>query len=112
MQAPLLRYVASLLGLAALLAAAGCKPQPEGAVRVAVIGQAAPKVVDPASGPLSAPDALLAANVAQGLVRFDAGGNIVGGLAERWNVSNDGLSYIFRLASAEWPDGRKITAEQ
>ena len=71
-----------------------------------------PKMRDPASGPLATPDAVLLTNVAQGLVRFDASGNIVGGLAERWNVSDDGLSYIFRLASAEWPDGRKITAEQ
>ena len=55
---------------------------------------------------------MLLANVAQGLVRFDSAGNIVGGLAERWNVSDDGLSYIFRLASTEWPDGRKITAQQ
>ena len=47
------------------------------------------------------PDAVLLQNVAQGLVRFDAGGNIVAGLAERWNVSDDGLSYIFRLASTE-----------
>ena len=31
------------------------------------------------------------------------GGNIVAGLAERWNVSDDGLSYIFRIASTEWP---------
>ncbi len=55
---------------------------------------------------------MLLQNVAQGLVSFDAGGNIVGGLAERWNVSDDGLSYIFRLASAEWPDGKKVTAQQ
>ena len=40
------------------------------------------------------------------------GGNIVGGLAERWNVSDDGMSYIFRLAATKWPDGRKVTAEQ
>ncbi len=45
-------------------------------------------------------------------MRFDASGNIVSGLAERWTVSDDGLSYIFRLASMNWPDGRKITAEQ
>ncbi|MGN6850707.1 MAG: ABC transporter substrate-binding protein, partial [Sphingomicrobium sp.] len=48
----------------------------------------------------------------QGLVRFDANGNIVAGLAERWNVSDDGLSYIFRIASTEWPDGKKVTAQQ
>ena len=34
------------------------------------------------------------------------------GLAERWNVTDDGLSYIFRLQSIEWPDGRKLTAQQ
>jgi peptide/nickel transport system substrate-binding protein len=55
---------------------------------------------------------VLLQNIAQGLVRFDASGNIVAGLAERWNVSDDGLSYIFRIASAEWPDGKKITAQQ
>ncbi len=44
-------------------------------------------------------------------MRFDASGSIVPGLAERWTVSDDGLSY-FRLASMNWPDGRKITAEQ
>ena len=70
-----------------------------------------PTVVDPAAGPLTPPQALLLSNVAQGLVRFDADGNIVGGLAERWNVSDDGLLYIFRLRSGEWPGGRKIVAE-
>ena len=34
------------------------------------------------------------------------------GLAERWNVSDDGLSYIFRLQTGEWPDGRKIKADE
>lgn len=71
-----------------------------------------PKLRDPALGPLAPPDAVLVQNVAQGLVRFDANGNIVAGLAERWNVSDDGLSYIFRLAAIEWPNGRKITAQQ
>ena len=39
-------------------------------------------------------------------------GNVVAGLAERWNVSDDGLSYIFRLATTDWPNGRKVTAQQ
>ena len=99
-----------LLSLLAL-AAPGCRQQPEGAPRVVVIG-GKPEIRDPADGPLAPPDAVLLENVAQGLVRFDASGNIVGGLAERWNVSDDGLSYIFRIASMNWPDGRKITAQQ
>ena len=56
-------------------------------------------------------DAVLLSAVAQGLVQFDARGDIEPGLAERWNVSDDGLSYIFRLAKAEWPSGRPITAK-
>jgi oligopeptide transport system substrate-binding protein len=89
---------------------AGCTEQPEGPPKVVVIGPA-PRMTDARAGPLSQPDAVLLQGVAQGLVAFDAGGNIVAGLAERWNVSNDGLSYIFRIAPARWADGSKVTAE-
>jgi peptide/nickel transport system substrate-binding protein len=89
----------------------GCERQHEGSVRVVVIG-ATPKMVDPAARPLTPGEAVLLSNVAQGLVRFDARGQVEPGLAERWNVSDDGLSYIFRLASAEWSGGGKITARQ
>ena len=95
----------------AVLAAAGCQRVDPGETSVLVIGET-PKMVDPAAGPLTEPQSVLLANVAQGLVRFDASGQIVPGLAERWNVTDDGLSYIFRLQSIEWPDGRKLTAEQ
>jgi oligopeptide transport system substrate-binding protein len=103
--------IALLFVPALLLATQGCRPQPEGPLKAIVIG-GDPKLRDPALGPLPPADAVLLQNVAQGLVRFDASGNIVGGLAERWNVSDDGLSYIFRIASKSWPDGTKITAQQ
>src|SRR3954451_20136020 len=107
-----MRHLFALLLIPALaLGPVACRPQAERAIRAVVIG-GEPSVRDPALGPLPAEDAVLLQNVAQGLVRFDAGGNIIGGLAERWNVSDDGLSYIFRLAATEWPDGRKITAQQ
>ena len=113
MPAAALRRFVALSMLATLAFAAGsCRDQPEGAARVLVIGEDAPAFKEPALAPLSPADAVLLSNVAQGLVRFDAGGNIIGGLAERWNVSNDGLSYIFRLASSEWPDGGKVTGPQ
>jgi len=105
------RLFALLLVPALALVPAACKQQPQGAIKVVVIGSE-PKLRDPALGPLPPADAVVLANIAQGLVRFDASGNIVPGLAERWNVSEDGLSYIFRLASGNWPDGRKITADQ
>lgn len=78
--------------------------------RVAVIGPE-PRLVDTVTAPLTQGEALLRANVAQGLVRFDERGQVVPGIAERWNVSDDGLSYIFRLQTGEWPDGRKIKAD-
>jgi peptide/nickel transport system substrate-binding protein len=91
--------------------AGACHRKSEGTVQVVVIG-ATPELADPQKGPLDPADSVLVENAAQGLVRLDARGQIEPGLAETWNVSDDGLSYIFRLANAHWPDGRKITAEQ
>jgi oligopeptide transport system substrate-binding protein len=104
------RLVASLILAALAFAPVACRKQPEDALKVLVIG-GEPKLQDPAAGPLSIPDRVLLANVAQGLVRFDTAGNIVSGLAERWTVTDDGVSYIFRLASTQWPDGQKISAK-
>ena len=111
-KAPVMRSLLALLLIPTLaLVPAACRTQPQGTMRAIVIG-GEPGIRDPALGPLPVEDAILLQNVAQGLVRFDGAGNIVGGLAERWNVSDDGLSYIFRLASAQWPDGKKVTAQQ
>ena len=105
------RHVSRLLLTAFLATAvAACGPQSEEALDVVVIGKSAPALADPSAGPLAAPSKVLQSNVAQGLVGFDARGQIEPGLAERWNVSDDGLSYIFRIASADWPDGRAINA--
>lgn len=108
------RSLRQLLGLILLLAlglsAAGCRKNDGGAVEAVVIGDRLPRVVDPLAGNLTPGDLLLAGNVAQGLVRFDASGDIAPGLAERWAVSDDGLSYVFRLRTASWSDGRKVRA--
>lgn len=97
--------------LAAALAVTACGKQTEGVTRVAAIGPT-PRLVETVVGPLSTGDALLRENMAQGLVRIDERGQVIPGLAERWNVSDDGLSYIFRLQTGEWPDGRKIRADE
>lgn len=96
--------------LMATLAMAGCGRNSSEMSRVGVIGPE-PRLVDTVTAPMTTGEALLRANMAQGLVRFDERGQVVPGLAERWNVSDDGLSYIFRLQTGEWPDGRKIKAE-
>ncbi|MEA3060806.1 MAG: peptide/nickel transport system substrate-binding protein [Sphingomonadales bacterium] len=102
-----------LLTLAALslLALAGCRKDETGPVTVSAIG-AAPRLANPNRERLDAPSAYLLENAAQGLVRFDATGDVAPGLAQSWIVSNDGLRYTFRLERAKWPDGSPITAEQ
>lgn len=52
------------------------------------------------------------AAIAKGLIGFDEEGRVVPALAARWIVTDDGLSYIFRLNEAKWDDGRQITADQ
>ena len=59
-----------------------CRDEPEGTLKVVTIG-GEPKLRDPATGSLSLPEEVLLGSVAQGLVRFDAAGNVVSGLAER-----------------------------
>lgn len=96
--------------LTAAISLGACGRNSGEATRVGVVGPE-PKLVETVTAPLSAGDALIRSNMAQGLVRLDERGQVVPGLAERWNVSDNGLSYIFRLQTGEWPDGRKIKAE-
>ena len=46
----------------------------------------------------------------QGLVRLDAQGEVVPGMAERWIVTDDGLSYIFRLSTPPTGEDHELSA--
>lgn len=93
--------------LAALL---GCSRASEGPVRAVVIG-GEPRIVDATIvGPIRIEDAVLLRAAAEGIVNLDSDGEVVSGLATRWNVSDDGLSYIFRLGKRRWSDGSRVTA--
>ena len=46
----------------------------------------------------------------EGLVRLDAQGAVVPALAERWIVTDDGLSYIFRIRELDRANGDRLTA--
>jgi peptide/nickel transport system substrate-binding protein len=96
--------------LAATLLLAGCGETETGPVSISAIG-GPPRIANPSRERLDAPSAILIEAAAQGLVRFDSGGEIEPALAQRWIVSDDGLRYTFRLAEASW-GGRRITAEQ
>lgn len=48
----------------------------------------------------------------EGLVRLDKEGNIAPGVAEKWDVSEDGTVYTFHLnKNAKWSNGDQVTAE-
>ncbi|HEY0131996.1 MAG TPA: ABC transporter substrate-binding protein, partial [Allosphingosinicella sp.] len=96
--------------LAATLLLAGCGGEETGPISISAIG-GQPRIANPSRDRLDPPSAILIEAAAQGLVRFDAGGEIEPALAQRWIVSDDGLRYTFRLGEASW-GGRRITAEQ
>lgn len=80
----------------------------DGPLRVVVIGNTL-KMTNPDQGrPSPVAQSLLSAT-AQGLVSFDGDGQIEPGLAERWVVTDDGLSYIFRIREAKWANGTPVT---
>jgi peptide/nickel transport system substrate-binding protein/oligopeptide transport system substrate-binding protein len=54
---------------------------------------------------------LTRASTAEGLVSFDAQGRVVPALADRWIVTDDGQSYIFRLRDGEWRNGEPLSAK-
>ena len=104
------RRPSSFLLLALLLS--GCGQKDGGPIAVSAIGDP-PKLVNPTRQRLDPASAFLVESSAQGLVRFDSGGEIVPGLAQSWVVSDDGLRYTFRIArGSTWGNGDKVTADQ
>src|ERR1700754_1517788 len=95
----------ALPALLALALLAGCRRHDDGGpIEVGVIGNPiATARAEADRGPLDAPAAALVGATGQGLVRFDAGGQIVPGLAARWIVSDRGRSLIFRLPDLPGP---------
>lgn len=54
---------------------------------------------------------LVRAATTEGLVSFDEQGRVIPALADRWIVTDDGQSYIFRLRDGMWRNGDEITSE-
>ena len=96
-----------VLPLLALLGA--CQTEDDRALDVAVIGS--PAGLLDQGGRLGAAGQLVQAATAQGLVALDAQGQVVPALADRWIVTDDGDSYIFRLRDGTWPGGAPLNGQ-
>ena len=83
----------------------------EDQVRVTVVEDGDARI-NPVGTRLNFASSTMRAAIAKGLVGLDEEGRVVPALAARWIVTDDGLSYIFRLFDAKWDDGRQITAER
>ncbi len=59
--------------------------------------QLEPPVLDPTANPAAAISEALYGNLYEGLVKFAPDGSVLPALAQSWEISADGLSYVFHL---------------
>lgn len=84
-------------------------PAPGGTWKEGIIGS--PHFINPILA-ISDSDRDLAALIYSGLMRPDGKGKLAPDLAERYEISEDGLVYTFTLrGDAQFHDGRKVTAD-
>lgn len=103
------RSTLSLACAAGLALLGGCNRDRDDIVSVVVIGQTGAAFN---TGPRLPPAAqLVRSATAEGLVGLDEQGRAIPALADRWIVTDDGMSYIFRLRDGTWPDGSAITGD-
>ncbi|HVR90293.1 MAG TPA: ABC transporter substrate-binding protein [Novosphingobium sp.] len=98
--------IAALLSLGLL---AACGRDADRPVEIAVIGDAGALAQGGKTLPYAA--RLVRSATTEGLVGFDEQGRVIPALADRWIVTDDGQSYIFRLRDGTWLDGSPITGE-
>jgi ABC-type transport system substrate-binding protein len=98
-----------VIAAAAVMAAlaGGCSSSDDLQLKVVAIGE--PDDPFEMGVRLSPAGQLVRAATAEGLVAFDEQGRVIPALADRWIVTDDGQSYIFRLRDGTWRDGSDLT---
>lgn len=101
------------LVIAAFTASLGLAPAMALADGTIVIGtQQEPTSLDPTADATASIDGMLTQNVYESLTTVNQAGEVLPQLAESWSVSEDGLTYTFKLVSgAKFHDGTDFDAE-
>lgn len=100
-------YTMRIAAVFALMA--GAAQAADGDVTIGV--QLEPPHLDPTSAAAGAIDQVLYSNVFEGLTRFGADGSINPGLADSWEISDDGTTYTFKLhGGVSFHDGTGLEA--
>lgn len=105
----ILTFLLAAILLTALSAGCGKTASNEQVLRYAL--EAEPSTLDPGKS-TAIPESLAELQIFEGLTRLDAKDQPLPGVAERWDVSADGLTYVFHLrANAKWSNGDPVTAQ-
>ncbi|HEY3340436.1 MAG TPA: ABC transporter substrate-binding protein, partial [Anaerolineae bacterium] len=71
-----------------------------------------PQYINPLLCQLHDEDRDLCSLTFAGLTKFNDTGDVVPDLATTWNISDDGITYTFKLRQdAKWSDGAAVTAD-
>ncbi|MCE5284450.1 MAG: peptide ABC transporter substrate-binding protein [Pelosinus sp.] len=109
MKKKLLFFLLAVLSLTIVLAGCSSKKSTEQVFRYAL--EAEPATLDPAKS-TGIPESLVELQIFEGLTRLDDKDQPAPGVAEKWDVSPDGLVYTFHLrADAKWSNGDPVTAK-
>ncbi|WP_170336290.1 ABC transporter substrate-binding protein [Ruegeria arenilitoris] len=104
----MLRSLASALAVGASLIATQGLAKSD----ITIAMQLEPPHLDPTSAAAQAIDSVVYTNIFEGLTRFKGDGSVVPGLAESWEISDDGKEYTFRLHDGvTFHDGSVMDAE-
>jgi len=102
------RIFASALALSAGLLATQALAKSD----ITIAMQLEPPHLDPTSAAAQAIDSVVYTNIFEGLTRFMGDGSVVPGLAESWEISEDGTVYTFKLRDGvTFHDGTTMDAE-
>jgi oligopeptide transport system substrate-binding protein len=107
---------AAVLILAAMLVLVGCSPKAStaacapGRTCLRMGNVADPATIDPQKINGVEEDNIVGSAM-MGLTTEDVNGNVIPGIATRWETSPDGLIWSFHLRDAKWSDGFPVTAD-